>query len=93
MVRLAASRLSYGGSELSWVDDGSSSGHVEVAGVSGRWPGSDAGAGVGGFWDAWRTPQDLPQVPPPAPVPLRTALVMIRCCAGTTSPNVEKGSR
>lgn len=55
-------RLSYSGSELSWVEDSSAAGHVEVAGVSGRWPGSDMGAGVAGFWDAWRTQQDLPQV-------------------------------
>lgn len=60
-------RLSYSGSELSWVDDSSSAGHVEVAGVSGRWPGSDVGAGVGGFWDAWRSQQDLPQVLPHLP--------------------------
>jgi Phosphopantetheine attachment site len=55
-------RMSLTGTELSWVEDSDSGMAVNVAGISGRWPGSNAG-GVAGFWDVWRTETDLPQVP------------------------------
>lgn len=55
-------RLSYDGSKGSFQEDSAESDHVQVAGVSGRWPGSHSSAGVAGFWEAWRTQKDLPQV-------------------------------
>ena len=55
-------RLAGPGTELSWTDDGDVGMAANVAGVSGRWPGSSAG-GVAGFWNVWRTEIDLPQVP------------------------------
>ena len=54
-------RLAGPGAELSWTDDGDVGMAANIAGVSGRWPGSSAG-GVAGFWDVWRTDTDLPQV-------------------------------
>lgn len=54
-------RLSGPGTELSWTEDGDVGMAANVAGVSGRWPGSSAG-GVSGFWNVWRTETDLPQV-------------------------------
>ncbi len=62
---LLPGRLSLAGSELSsWSsEDSGRGGAAHVAGVSGRWPGSDSG--VAGFWDAWRTEKDLPQVSAP----------------------------
>ena len=54
-------------SELSsWdadFDNSAAAGGVAVVGISGRWPGSQPEAGVDGFWEAWCTQKDLPQVP------------------------------
>ena len=54
-------RLSGPGTELSWTEDDNFGMAANVAGVSGRWPGSSAG-GVAAFWNVWRTETGLPQV-------------------------------
>lgn len=61
LLPLPPGRMSVSGSEFSWSEEGGSGMAVSVAGVSGRWPGSDAG-GVAGFWNMWRQQIDLPQV-------------------------------
>jgi Phosphopantetheine attachment site len=60
-MALQPGTLSGPGTELSWTEDGNVGMAANVAGVSGRWPGSSAG-GVAGFWNVWRTETDLPQV-------------------------------
>lgn len=57
----APGRLSVSGTELIWSEEGGSSTAANVVGVSGRWPGSDAG-GLASFWNVWRQQTDLPQV-------------------------------